>query len=305
MSVERVSYGDSRVYINNVLLKGVSSCEFNTTREVENLRSINHYETTDRLLKSDQKPEASISWILGEESSDPFFDFQNSGILSVESFNIKKKDVVGVEEVISGFLTSYSVNAAVGDLITADVQYEGVDFSFTESGKLTLGEQTNHSYKSFLPSKIQLSATFQEGDIFSFPVQSFQINVPIPRSSLKRLGEMKPKYRTPTLPTEATVSFSTIKNDITGLDFSKILLEKGDFEFELGSCQDVTKAYSVRGCSLLGISESIDLEGNATIDFNYVSSVTNDSFFLNSEGGLYSSDGSLLESSDNYILMPA
>jgi len=306
MSVERVSYGDTRVYINDVLLKGVSSCDINTTRDVENLRAITHYETTDRILKSDQKPEATISWILGEDSSDPFFDFQNSGILSVESFNIKKKDIVGVEEVKSGFLTSYSVNAAVGDLITAEVQYEGVDFSFTPSGKLTLGDQVSHSYKSFLPSKIELSATFQEGNIFNFPIQSFQISVPVPRAPLKRLGEFSPKYKVPTLPTEATVSFSAIKNDITGIDFSKIVLEKGDFEFFLATCDDVSKSYGLNGCSLLGISESINLDGNATIDFNYAASLTNQSFFLTSqEQGIYSSDDFLLESNDSYSLLPS
>lgn len=308
MSFDRVSYGDTRVYINDVLLKGISSCEINTTREVENLRSINHHETTDRIIKSDQKPEATLSWILGEDSSDPFFSFQTSGILSVESFNIKKKDIVGVEEVKSGFLTSYSVNAAVGDLITAEAKYEGIDFSFTEAGKLTLGVQTSDSYKSFLPSKIQLSATFQEGDIFTFPIQSFQINVPVPRQSLKRLGEQSPKYRLPTLPTEATVSFSAIKNDITGLDFSRIVLEKGNFEFLLATCDDVNKSYTLSGCSLLGISESIDLEGNAAIDFNYVASIKNDTFnyatSILSVDGLLDLDGVQLLSSDPFVLMP-
>ena len=278
MSVERVSYGDTRVYINDTLLKGISSCSIETTREVENLRSSTHYETTDRIIKSNQVPQATISWILGEESSDPFFDFQNSGVLSVESFNIKKKDIVGTNELISGFLTSYSVNAAVGDLVTAEAQYEGLDYAFSESGALTLGDQTEHSYKSFLPSKIDLSATFPEGNIFSFPVQSFQISVPVPRAPLKRLGEQSAKYRIPTLPTEATVSFSAIKNDITGLDFSQIVLEKGDFSFDIKSCQDVGKIYTVSGCSLIGISESINLDGNATLDFNYVSSITNSCF---------------------------
>lgn len=305
MSFERVSYGDSRVYINDVQLKGISSCSIDTTREVENLRSLVHYETTDRIIKSDQKPEITISWILGEESSDPFFDFQSSGILSVESFNIKKKDIAGVQEVKSGFLTSYSVNAAVGDLITAEAQYEGVGFSFTESGKLTLGVQTSDSYKSFLPSKIQLSATFQEGDIFAFPIQSFQITVPIPRQTLKRLGEHAPQYRIPTLPTEATVSFSAIKTDITGLDFSKIVLEKGDFSFDLRSCDDVGRTYSLANCSLLGISESIDLDGNATIDFNYVAGLTNSSFsFSESIEGIFDSGGSQLLSSDAFVLLP-
>jgi hypothetical protein len=140
---------------------------------------------------------------------------------------------------------------------------------------------------------------------FNFPIQSFQISVPIPRAPLKRLGEFSPRYKVPTLPTEAIVSFSAIKNDITGMDFSKIVLEKGDFEFFLATCNDVSKSYGLNECSLLGISESINLDGNATIDFNYVSSLTNQSFFLISEQGLYSSDDFLLESNDSYSLLPS
>lgn len=286
-NVNRITYADSKVYVDGIPLKGVSSCEINTTREVENIRSLLHYETTDRFLKSDQKPEVTISWILGDESTDPFFDFQTEGLLSTESFDIKKKDIividyetatVGIQEMKSGFLTSYSVNASVGEPITAEAKYEGISYSTkTEFESLELF-QTNHSYGTFLPSRIELSASFPEGDIFKFKIQSFQISVPIQRQSLKGLGEMSPNYRIPTLPAEATVSFSAIKTDITGIDFSKILLEKGNFLFNLKSCSVSDKQYGLSGCSLLGISESLDLEGNETIDFNYVSSITNDSF---------------------------
>ena len=280
MSVDRVSYADTRVYINDVLLTGVSSCDIETTREVENLRSINRYETTDRVTKSSQVPQATISWILGVGSSDPFFNFQNSGIVSVESFNIKKKDIVGVEEIKSGYLTSYSVSASVGNLVTAEAKYDGNAYSFTETGKLTLGVQTSDSYRGFLPSKISLSASFSEGNIFAFPIQSFQISVPISRAPFKKLGDSTPSYRIPTLPAEASVSFSAIKNDITGIDFSKIVLEKGNFSFSLLACNNSGKTYTLKDCSLIGVSESIDLDGNASIDFNYVSSITGRSFYL-------------------------
>lgn len=292
MPIDRVNYGDTRVYINNTILKGVSDCSIETTREVENLRSITRYETPDRILKSNQVPKVTISWILGEESTDPFFDFQNSGILSVENFEIKKRDIAGVHVVNSGFLTSYSVNASVGDLITAEAQYEGLGYSFADSGKLTIREQTADSYRSFLPSKISLSATFAEGDIFKFPIQSFSIDIPTPRTPLKRLGEMTAKYMIPTLPSEATVSFSAVKNDITGIDFSKIILEKGDFSFDIRSCRDFGKVYYLTECSLVGISETVNLDGNATIDFNYVSSVTQNFLTTTSSGPEFSVLGS-------------
>lgn len=275
MSFDRVNYADTRVYVNDVLLTGVSSCEINTSREVEPVRSILHYENENRVLKSDQKPEVTISWTFGEKSSDPFFDFQNSGILSVENFNIKKKDIFGVHEIKSGFLVSYSVNAAVGSLVTAEAQYEANAYSYSSSGKLTLGNQTSDYYQAFLPSKIQLYSSFNEGDIFNFPIQSFQITIPIPRKTIKNLGEIAPKYKIPSLPTDATINFSAIKNNITGIDFSKIVLDTGDFQFLLKDCQGSGITYDIKKCSLIGVSESLDLDGNSIIDFNYVSSITN------------------------------
>lgn len=278
MPVDRVTYADTRVYVNDILLTGVSECSIETTRDFEDLRSAKRYDVTDRILKSNQVPKATISWILGEKSTDPFFNFQKSGILSVENFNIKKRDIVGTNEIKSGFLTSYSVEASVGNTITAQAQYEGTDYSFNSTNKLTAGVQTSDSYNAFIPSKINMSATFQEGNIFSFPVQSFQLSISVPRTPLKRLGEMIPKYRIPTLPVEASVDFSVIKTDITGVNFSKILLEKGNFSFLMSSCNNTQKTYILKDCSLVGISESVSEDGSATIDFNYVSTITGNSF---------------------------
>ena len=280
MPADRVTYADSRIYINDVLLTGISECSIETSRDFEDLRSIKRYEVTDRILKSDQTPKATISWIIGEKSTDPFFNFQKSGIISVENFNIKKKDIVGVNEIKSGFLTSYSVDASVGNPITAQAEYEGTDYSFTSNEKLTIGSETSDYYNVFLPSKINISANFQEGKIFSLPVQSFKISVSVPRTALKRVGEMKPKYRIPTLPAEASIDFSVIKSDVTGIDFSKILLEEGDFTFSMSSCNNIQKTYLLKNCSLTNVSESLDLDGSATIDFNYTSSITKNSFSL-------------------------
>lgn len=142
MSVERVTYADSRVYVNNVLLKGISSCELNTTREFESVNSLLFLNTVDKILKSDQKPQITLSWILGEDSSDPFFDFETNGILSVDSFNIKKRDILGTMEATDCFLTSYSVDGSVGSLITANASYEATGYQFTEAGKLDIGSHT-------------------------------------------------------------------------------------------------------------------------------------------------------------------
>jgi hypothetical protein len=278
MSVRRINYGDTRVYVNNILLTGISDCAIDTERSYEDLRSFGRYDVVNRIVKSDQVPKVNISWILGEGSSDPFFDHQNSGLISVEKFDIKKRDIVG-ENIVSGaFITSYSVNASVGDIVTAQAQYEGSTYSFSDTGALDRGIQTNDSGRSFIPSKITVSSNFGEGQVAPFPIQSFQISVSIPRSPFKTIGSLVPQYRIPNLPVEASISFSVIKNEITGMNFAPIILEKGSFEFEMKSCANIGKKYTVDNCSLASISESINLDGNATVDFSYISSLNNQGF---------------------------
>jgi hypothetical protein len=278
MSVERVTYADSRVYVNNILLTGISSCEINATREFESLSSLLSLNTVDKILKSDQKPQVTLSWIVGEESSDPFFDFETNGILSVDSFTIKKRDILGTLEATGCFLTSYSVDASVGSLITANASYEALGYEFTDDGKLNIADQTSDYYRAFVPSSIQLSSNFSEGDIFSFPIQSFQISVPIQRKTIKKVGDLNAQYRYPVFPAEASISFSAIKNEITGLDFSKIVLEKGNFQIEMLGCDNPSKTYVLDNCSLNSVSESISTDEKALINFEYSSTIIGNSF---------------------------
>jgi hypothetical protein len=62
------------------------------------------------------------------------------------------------------------------------------------------------------------------------------------------------------------------------MNFAPIIVEKGEFTFEMKSCANIGKKYTVSNCSLTSISESINLDGNATVDFNYVSSLNNQTF---------------------------
>ena len=124
MAVDRVHSSNSRIYVNNTLLTGISNCEITNPVANEPIQELGSYVISDRVAKSKQSPEISLSWVLGAKSSDPFFDFATSGIISVESFNIKVRDTVG-EQILSGaVLNSYSVKAGVGELVTATAKYE-------------------------------------------------------------------------------------------------------------------------------------------------------------------------------------
>jgi hypothetical protein len=299
MPVDRVHSSNSRIYVNETLLTGISNYDLSYNLKNESLKSLNHYETTDKILLSKQSPEINLSWTLGEQSSDPFFDFQSSGIISVESFNIKLRDTVG-ERIVSGCsLTDYSLKAGVGELISAAAKFEGNSLYFSTGNALSINDQTSDYYQSYIPQKILLSSSFANGNIINLPVQSFNIQIPISRQSQSKLGNFNTEYKIPVLPIEASVSFSAIKNILSGIDLSDIILEKGSFNFTLQTCSESNnKNYSIGDCSLVSISESLDLEGNALVNFSYTSSITNSNFSLNGSQ-LLDSLGVALYSSDS------
>lgn len=277
MGVDRVNSADSRVYVNNDRLIGVTNFSINYDRGVEELRALGSSHVVDRILISNQTPSVDISWVLGDDSSDPFFDHQTEGLISVESFNIKKRDTAGSVEIHDCFLTSYSIDASVGSLVNGSITYEGSLVEFLEVEELTQGDSTEDYYDAFLPSTIQLSASFEEGQIFELPIQSFDINVSIPRETIKKMGDLTPEYRYPTLPLGASVSFSVIKSKVKELDFTRILMEKGNFVFEMSSCQGLKKGYILSHCSLIGVGESLNIDGNAELNFEYAASLTRES----------------------------
>jgi hypothetical protein len=87
------------------------------------------------------------------------------------------------------------------------------------------------------------------------------------------MGSLTPKMRYPELPAEGDLSFSVIKNKVTGIDLSSLVLDKGLLSITLNESQSNQRQYNINDCSLISISEGHSLDDNATLDFKYVFSV--------------------------------
>ena len=75
-----------------------------------------------------------------------------------------------------------------------------------------------------------------------------------------------------------------IKKDVESLDLSSLVLEKGALTFTaIGSKLSTSTEdnailnIKVENCSLNSINNSNDLDGNATLNFNYIFPIANDS----------------------------
>jgi hypothetical protein len=288
MRVDRIHSSESEVFIKNQRLTGVQSFSINETKDFAEIQDLGSYSVTNRILNPNQKINVSLDFILIDNNSpinanrfvcDPFYQFQTSGLLSTETFNLSFKNFAG-ENIVSGaYLTSYSINGSLDNFVVGSVEYEANDISYNTGGRLTRNNLNNDIACAFRPHRIMVSGNFGESiSNNNFNIQSFELKVPIKRKAITILGNASSQFRYPELPINGTLNFSVMKNQITGIDLSSIILNKGSFTINLNqNLSNPILRYIVSGCSLTSISENSQLDDNATIDFNYEFSLNKNS----------------------------
>lgn len=271
MQVPQVTYGDSQISINGTLLTGISKFSSEKSREVIELRELNSSTVTDRVTQTNHSIDLNLSWLLGNGTTDPFFDIKSDGLVSIEKFNIQAKDIVGTNLFSGACLKSYSVQGSVGNLVEGSISYDVDSYSW-DTGRLSINDQVSDSFRPFLPNKINIKSLNAELNIDtdSYSIQSFSINVPIERKKIIRIGgQGNSQFMYPQLPIVGDFSVNIIKNSITGAQDVNVL-QKGHFLVSMSDCASMDfRHYLLRDCQLISINEGIDLDSSATLDLEY------------------------------------
>jgi hypothetical protein len=287
MSVIRVHSSDTQVFVEDVRISGVQSISFETSKQVNEIRTLGNQEVTDRVLAANQTTNFSMDYhvIEGENAFDPFFSFTGTAgfndLISVDKFNIKVKDNAGENEIEGAYLSSYSLNISVGEIPSVSVSYEADSISYDPDNAITSSH--SDSYSVYKPSEISVSTTktdppyTPELQTENFAIQNASLSFSIPRTTTTRVGKRVPERRYPTFPINGEISFSVIKNQVTGLDMSSLILSKDKINLTLDKNSGNTILFSIDDCSLISAAESTDLDGNSSIDFNYNFALTNNS----------------------------
>lgn len=280
-TVSRVHSSDTQVFLNDTRLVGIQSVSFDTQKQITDLPALGQFGTENRILTSNQATNLKLDFILASDiENDPFFSFAGSGIISVDKKNFKIIDTVGQNLISGAYLSNYSLNFGVGQIVQGSVGYEADTIVFNDNDFLAQNDQSNDSFEVFKAKNVNVSANFAEGmDSSSFCIQNASISFDIERTPVTRIGERIPRYRYPNTNGNGSIEFSIIKNSVTGLDLSSLVLEKGTLIFNLSN-ETNTTLIEVSNASLLSVSESNDLDGNATIDFNYIFSLINESVIV-------------------------
>lgn len=212
----------------------------------------------------------------------PYRSTEHIDFLSHEESILKLQENAGTTTISKAYLTDYSLNFNVGELAQGSFSYEGGEISTQSSSEFT---ETSDTFNVFTPQSLSVTSNFSEGiDSTNYAIQNCDISLSISRTPTIRVGQRVAKRRTPQLPAEGSVSFSVIKKNVESLDLSNLVLEKGTLTFTVIESRlststeaDVTLNIKVENCYLNSISNSNNLDGNATLDFNYIFPIANDS----------------------------
>lgn len=211
----------------------------------------------------------------------------------------------GVIGVGNGFLTSYTVNAAVGDIPTAEVAIEGLNLRVytTSSGIIPAVNPengTNFTDKFFrLPAATSITGlignttiptALQAGDItFSLTsdqvlgfngadlkVQDFSLSFDLARTPLRKLGSRFAFSREIDFPVTATLEVNAEVGDLATGNLSDLLCGETNKNFTIsmkspgcGTNRSTALAYLFKGAKLVSQSFSSAIGDNATMTASY------------------------------------
>jgi len=207
----------------------------------------------------------------------------------------------GVIGVGNGFLTSYTVNAAVGDIPTADVEIEGLNVRVYTSSTGVIpavnpADGANFTNKFFRlgPATsitgVAIPTALQPGDItFSLAsdqvigfdgadlkVQDFSLSFDLARTPIQKLGNRFAFTREIDFPVTATLEVNAEVGDITTGNLSDLLCGETNKNFTIAmkrpGCdanRPTALAYFFKGAKLVSQSFSSSIGDNATMTASY------------------------------------
>lgn len=207
----------------------------------------------------------------------------------------------------NSYLTSYSVNGAVGSPVTATANYECLNWA-TSTGSINVplkaidptGGQVIQGRNFTIPVGVSgiatVSALRPEGitvdigngalglSVSDLKIQSFDFGLELPRTNLNKLGSFFPYSKQITFPTTATASISAYVGDLTESELQNLLCEDPSYDITInlkdptcGGTGAVAVKYMLKKAKLDSQSFSDQSVGGtaATVTLSYSCQVAN------------------------------
>ena len=209
----------------------------------------------------------------------------------------------GVIGIGNGFLTSYSINAAVGELATANVDLEGLNIRVYGNANVATGTEgpgvnpvdgTIFTGTRFLlPSATSMTGVgiptaLQPGDIMfqmtgamgfknaDLKVQDFSLSFDLSRTPLQKLGTKFAFSREIDFPVTATLEVNADVGDLEDGNLADLLCNNPEYNFEIvlsqpgcGATKPPAMIYQFKGAKLVTQNFTSNIGDNASMSATY------------------------------------
>ena len=254
---------------------------------------------------SGQAPQALLSGILKKDTDEKNYFL----LVSAEGSDAVgyDKTTTGVFGVGNGFLTSYSLEASVGDIPTASVDLEALNFAVysevngtnnipainpSNGSKVTgvpfrIPSARKNDYSGQInvlrPGDITLTLTndqvkgFNASDI---KIQSFTLSTELSRTPIEKLGSRFPFSREIDFPVTASLSVEAQMGDLADFNLSDLLCDTSEYNLEIimrrndcagGGAPGIVA--QLKGAKLLSENVSTSIGDNASVTLEYEVSI--------------------------------
>lgn len=252
-------------------------------------------------------PQALLSGILKKETDEKnyYLTVANEGSDMV-GYTTPRTGIFGVGNC---FLTSYSLEASVGNVPTANADFEALNFAVYSSGtasttpvpainaesgtKITnaffrlpaAAQNTSANEISVLrPGDITFALTNDQVKGFTasdIKIQSFTLSTDLSRSPIQKLGSRFPFSREIDFPITASLSVEAQMGDLENFNLSDLLCETGFYDLSLtlrrNDCSGAGAPAilaQIKGAKLLSENVSTSIGDNASVTLEYQASIS-------------------------------
>ena len=230
-------------------------------------------------------------------------------IAKIEAQNEDNKSVIGIG---NGFITNYSLSAAVGAMPTVSVSVMGANIQASQGTDGTSpgihptdGTQSSKSYKipseyistgdgahCLLPGDIQvdlgdgslLSAVIDDGGTTASHIQSCSVDIPLGRSTLERMGNSFGYAKVLDVPIRANISVSAILADKKATEKSLFneLFDSNEVDLTLTfhkpnssgpNVGDKVAIYEFKAAKLEAESYGMSIGDSRTVDYTFSATI--------------------------------
>lgn len=254
---------------------------------------------------SGQTPQAFLSGILKKQTDEKnYFLLVATEGSDAAGYAGTKTGVFGVG---NGFITSYSLEGSVGDIPTASMDLEALNFAVysevngsnnvpavnpTNGLKVTgvpfvLPQASTNDYSGQItvlrPGDITLTLTDNQVKGFvanDVKIQSFTLSTDLSRTPIEKLGSRFPFSREIDFPVTASLSVEAQMGDLADFNLSDLLCDTSEYDLEIvlrrNDCSGVgapAMVAQLKGAKLLSENVSTSIGDNASVTLEYEVSI--------------------------------